>query len=199
MTGIDAGMFDLFRDEARSHTEALAAGLLELEADPTNPQRIEALMRAAHSLKGAARIVGIEPAVQLAHAMEDALVAAQGGKVRLTPADVDALLKGTDVLAGLAVVNPNGLAGWAAQNGPAVAALEPVFRAMATVRSPGAGEVRSASTSPLAGEVAAQPRVAGESFTSEDTSTPHTNPPPHGGREPEPIDFPGPPPHEPIV
>ena len=92
MTGIDAGMFDLFRDEVRSHTDALAAGLLELEADPTSPQRIEPLMRAAHSLKGAARIVGIDTAVRLAHAMEDALVAAQAGRVRLGAADIDALL-----------------------------------------------------------------------------------------------------------
>ena len=56
MTGIDPAMFELFRDEVRAHADTLAAGLLELEQDPTSPQRIEPLMRAAHSLKGAARI-----------------------------------------------------------------------------------------------------------------------------------------------
>ena len=37
-------------------------------------------MRAAHSLKGAARIVGLDAAVRVAHAMEDCLVAAQKGR-----------------------------------------------------------------------------------------------------------------------
>ena len=32
-------------------------------------------MRAAHSLKGAARIVGLDAAVRVAHAMEDCFVA----------------------------------------------------------------------------------------------------------------------------
>src|SRR5262249_3023104 len=40
-------------------------------------------------------------------------------------------------------------------------------------------------TSPLEGEVAAQRRVGGENFPSQATSTPHPNPPPQGGREPE--------------
>lgn len=198
MTGIDAGMFDLFRDEVRSHTEALSAGLLELEADPTSPQRIEPLMRAAHSLKGAARILGIEPAVRIAHAMEDALVAAQEGKVRLTAADVDALLKGTDVLAGLAAVGPNGVGEWATQNATAVAVLEPVFRGMAG-QTPGRPGEANPSTSPPEGEVAAQPRAGGNSVTSRDGSTPHPGPPAHVGREQEPRDFPPPPPHEPAA
>jgi two-component system sensor histidine kinase and response regulator WspE len=197
MTGIDAGMFDLFRDEVRSHTDVLSAGLVELEADPSSPQRIEPLMRAAHSLKGAARIAGIEPAVRVAHAMEDALVAAQGGKVRLTPADIDALLKGTDVLAGLAAVGPNSVTEWATRNEPAVAALVPIFRAMATGRPAGVGEARS-STSPLTWEVAGRPRVGGE-LHDPGSATPHTSPPPQGGREQESPDFPPPPPHEPAV
>ena len=36
-------------------------------------------MRAAHSLKGAARIVGLDAGVGVAHAMEDCFVAAQTG------------------------------------------------------------------------------------------------------------------------
>ena len=40
-------------------------------------------MRAAHSLKGAARIVDIDAGVALAHAMEDFLVAAQEGRIAL--------------------------------------------------------------------------------------------------------------------
>ena len=109
MTGIDPAMFELFREEVRSHAATLARGLLDVESDPTNPTRIEPLMRAAHSIKGACRIVGIDLGVRLAHVMEDALVAAQHGKIRLTPGDIDALLKGGDVLASLGDLTPDPL------------------------------------------------------------------------------------------
>lgn len=135
MTGIDPGMFELFREEVRSHAGTLSAGLLELEADPADPRRIEPLMRAAHSVKGAARIVGIEPAVRLAHEMEDALVAAQGGKIRITPAEIDVLLQGADLLAALAAIpDAGGIPNWVTANEPVVERLEPVLRAMATGR-----------------------------------------------------------------
>jgi two-component system, chemotaxis family, sensor histidine kinase and response regulator WspE len=131
MSRLDPSLFELFREEVRQHAAALSRGLLDTEADPANSARVEPLMRAAHSLKGACRIVGVEPGVRLAHAMEDALVAAQHGKVRLSPADIDALLKGTDVLAGLAELTPDGAAAWEAANAEAVGQLVPVFEAMA--------------------------------------------------------------------
>jgi two-component system sensor histidine kinase and response regulator WspE len=131
MPGIDAAMFELFREEVKAHTDTLAAGLIAAEASPTDPALLEGLMRAAHSIKGAARIVGIDTAVRLAHVMEDALVAAQDGKIKLKPADTDVLLKGTDVLAGLATLTQETVSAWEATNDAAVSALEPVFTAMA--------------------------------------------------------------------
>ena len=53
----DLSMLDLFRIEAENHSRILESGLVEAEAQQT-PENIEPLMRAAHSLKGAARIVG---------------------------------------------------------------------------------------------------------------------------------------------
>ena len=95
-------LFDLFRMEAVTHGATLAEGLLALESAPADPARLEALMRAAHSIKGAARIVGVEPVVRVAHAMEDAFVAAQNGRLRLDGGAVDALLAGTDFLKSVA-------------------------------------------------------------------------------------------------
>jgi two-component system sensor histidine kinase and response regulator WspE len=134
MSGIDPTMFELFRDEVRGHADALGAGLVEAEARPTDPALLDGLMRAAHSIKGAARIVNIDTAVRLAHVLEDALVAAQEGKIRLTSADVDLLLRGSDVLAGLAALTPDGVAAWEASSGPAVDALEPQLAALAQGR-----------------------------------------------------------------
>ena len=62
--------------------QTLDAGLLALERDNQAPSQLEACMRAAHSLKGAARIVGLDAGVEVAHAMEDCFVAAQRGTLR---------------------------------------------------------------------------------------------------------------------
>jgi two-component system sensor histidine kinase and response regulator WspE len=97
---IDPLMLDLFRVELENNTRMLEAGLVTAERDQT-PERIEPLMRAAHSIKGAARIVGLNTAVTLAHAMEDVLSAAQNGKRPLTSTAVDRLLKGNDFFAAL--------------------------------------------------------------------------------------------------
>ena len=94
-------MLELFRAEAENQTALLTSGLLELERGPGSPQTFEALMRAAHSLKGAARIVNLHAAVRVAHALEDCFVAAQHGRLSLQRPQVDVLLQGVDLLSQL--------------------------------------------------------------------------------------------------
>ncbi|KAB5623198.1 hybrid sensor histidine kinase/response regulator [Pseudomonas putida] len=94
----DASLLELFSLEAEAQTQVLSAGLLALERNPAQVDQLEACMRAAHSLKGAARIVGIDAGVSVAHVMEDCLVAAQERRLLLRPEHIDALLQGTDLL-----------------------------------------------------------------------------------------------------
>ena len=94
----DASLLELYRMEADAQAQVLDSGLLVLEREPNHAGQLEACMRAAHSLKGAARIVGLEDGVKVAHAMEDLLVAAQEGLLRLVPEQIDGLLQGTDLL-----------------------------------------------------------------------------------------------------
>lgn len=91
-------LLDLFREEAQTQTRTLSAGLLALEAAPADPATLESCMRATHSLKGAARIVGLPEAVEVASAMEDCFVAAQHGELRIDATRIDALLVGIDML-----------------------------------------------------------------------------------------------------
>jgi len=91
-------MMELFRMEAETHAAVLADGLIALEENPGATESVAELMRAAHSLKGAARIVGLDPAVDLAHVMEDCFVSVQKGKISLAREDVDVLLRGVDRL-----------------------------------------------------------------------------------------------------
>ena len=91
-------LLDLFQEEAAAQTRTLSAGLLALESAPEDAATLEACMRATHSLKGAARIVGLPEAVEVASAMEDCFVAAQRGELRIDAARIDALLVGIDLL-----------------------------------------------------------------------------------------------------
>jgi two-component system sensor histidine kinase and response regulator WspE len=95
-------MLDLFRMEAESQVQVLTSGLLALERDHAAAEQLESCMRAAHSLKGAARIVDLADGVRVAHAMEDCFVAAQHGRLVLGRGDIDILLSATDLMARIA-------------------------------------------------------------------------------------------------
>jgi len=111
----DSSMLDLFREEAAAQTEVLTGALLALEDDSTAANQLELAMRAAHSLKGAARIVGLDVGVQIAHVMEDCFVGAQQGTTTLGRDHIDALLSATDLLARIARTPEANLAQWAEQ------------------------------------------------------------------------------------
>ena len=86
-------MFDLFQTEARQHCASLADGLIALEQNASDPKMVEPLMRAAHSVKGAARIINLDGAIGLAHAMEECLVRIQRGAEIPIPSRIDELLR----------------------------------------------------------------------------------------------------------
>ncbi|RZT11502.1 two-component system, chemotaxis family, sensor histidine kinase and response regulator WspE [Duganella sp. CF402] len=110
-------MLDLFRMEADSQTQILTDGLLAMERLKDDASAVESMMRAAHSIKGAAAIVGLEVVVQLAHGMEDAFIAAQNGKLALTPNRVDVLLAGVDLILQASRLQDSGVDAWLAANG----------------------------------------------------------------------------------
>ena len=95
-------MLDLFRVEAETQAQVLTSGLLALERHHASAEDLEACMRAAHSLKGAARIINLAVGVRVAHAMEDCFVAAQKGQLTLRQKQIDLLLGATDLLARIA-------------------------------------------------------------------------------------------------
>ncbi len=110
-------LMDLFRSEADGQTALLTEGLLALEGSGIpSPSALESLMRAAHSLKGAARIVGLDAAVRVAHALEDNFVAAQRGEFSIRSAHVDVMLKAVDLLGQVAQLAEESATAWQAEN-----------------------------------------------------------------------------------
>jgi two-component system sensor histidine kinase and response regulator WspE len=108
-------MLDLFRMEVDGQSQALTAGLLALERDPKAADQLECCMRAAHSLKGAALIVGLSTGVSITHAMEDCFVAAQHGRIVLHQEHIDELLRGVDLLQQMARTAEKDMGRWEAQ------------------------------------------------------------------------------------
>lgn len=139
-------MQELFRVETETQCAQLTDGLLALErafrvpgsgfrvsenldatdeSQPGTPRPelgtlLESLMRAAHSIKGAARIVNLSPAVNLAHAMEDCFVAAQQGRLVLGADQVNALLSCVDLLTGISQQHEKSIGPWLEKNQPAI-------------------------------------------------------------------------------
>lgn len=112
----DGSMIELFRLELEAQVVTLNEGLLDLERQAHSELALETLMRAAHSIKGSARIVGLDAVVQLAHVMEDCFVAAQKQEVVLDSNSVDVLLQGVDWLQAVVQVDHAALPGWLAQH-----------------------------------------------------------------------------------
>jgi two-component system sensor histidine kinase and response regulator WspE len=129
----DMSLLHLFSMEAETQTALLDNGLLTLERDPQNTDSLETLMRAAHSLKGAARIVQLAAAEHLAHAMEDCFVAAQEGRVVLSSDHIEVLLQGVDMLTRIGQAASTN----AAQVADLDTALVAVVTAIAAITAPG--------------------------------------------------------------
>ncbi len=93
----------LFKAESEEHLQTLENGLLRLEAEPRDAAAmLEELFRSAHSLKGAARMLGVEGVETLAHHFEDELGAAKRGHSVISSAMADRLYRGVDAMRKLA-------------------------------------------------------------------------------------------------
>lgn len=113
---IDSTMLDMFREEVDNHGSSVSECLLNLEADPTNEVLLEKLMRASHSIKGAARMVGVDVIVKIAHVMEDVFVAAQNKKLHLNDNMIDVLLAANDQIIQIAELPEEQMSIWGVEN-----------------------------------------------------------------------------------
>jgi two-component system, chemotaxis family, sensor kinase CheA len=88
-----------FRIEARELLTQLQTGVLELEREGADSARAQRLLRVAHTLKGAARVVKELGLANLAHRFEDLLVPFRDSPQSLGAAEVQALLAVVDAIA----------------------------------------------------------------------------------------------------
>jgi two-component system chemotaxis sensor kinase CheA len=89
--------YEYFRIEAREIRDGLGRGVLQLDKGAT-PEIVAGLLRLAHTLKGAARVVRQPLIADHAHAIEEALAPVRESEGRVERALVDRLLSLTDAI-----------------------------------------------------------------------------------------------------
>ena len=161
----DDSMLELFRQEAETQIALLTQELLILEANPQSDEPLEALMRAAHSIKGAARIVSLDAVTTLAHWMENCFVAAQSQIITLGSDQIDVLLQSVDLLQGLSHVMEVDLLEWLAQK---AGEFESCYDAIAALLPPNFSAAGSMSLVP-ADQNSALSQSEGQEIATADT------------------------------
>ena len=85
----DDELRELFQAEGEEHLQTLDEGLLRLETRPDDQATLEEVFRAAHSLKGTSRMIGVHGVELIAHQMEEELGGARRGHSVLSSTDID--------------------------------------------------------------------------------------------------------------
>jgi two-component system, chemotaxis family, sensor kinase CheA len=95
---IDQDELPIFLAETDEHLQVLDEGLIRLEQEGDNTELVQALFRAAHTLKGSSGMIGHKRMVTVTHALENALDGVRKQQVTITTAFVDLCLEAVDAL-----------------------------------------------------------------------------------------------------
>ncbi len=143
-------LIEVFAAELEAGAPRLQELVLALESDPNSRTSGGEAMRLVHSLKGAARIVGLLGLVETLHAAEDLLTAVERGH-SLDTSSVEAALELVDLLAAATGVRPPELAAHFDSAREQLVALAGAFRRDVPQ---GAADGRTAVDAPGAGAAA---------------------------------------------
>ena len=94
----DGDILQDFLVEAGELLEQLDEQLVELESRPDDPDLLNAIFRAFHTVKGGAGFLGLEPMVELCHRTEDVFNVLRQGERRVEPDLMDTVLQALDAV-----------------------------------------------------------------------------------------------------
>ncbi len=136
---------ETFRTESKESLKQLEEAALALEDRPSDPELVQTMFRAAHTVKGNARVVGADSVAEFTHDLEDVFVALRESRITPSRELTTLVLKAVDALR----VMVERVTAGAAPSGPGDESLRREFQAMV-------GATPSAEVSP----VQAAPAVA---------------------------------------
>ncbi|MGC9504245.1 Hpt domain-containing protein [Baaleninema sp.] len=116
-----------FIEEGKEHLNTLENGLLDLQATVKDPEQVNELFRAAHSVKGGAAMLGYGSIQKVAHRLEDYFKVLRDNPINVDRQLESLFLKGMDALRELLELlqGPFGLRDEDAER--TIAEVEPVF------------------------------------------------------------------------
>lgn len=94
----DPELTGMFIGEAIDHLGTIEATVLHLEANPDDQKLLNDVFRPFHTIKGNAGALGVKSVQEFAHKVENLLDLGRSGKIRIGPAECDAILKSVDLL-----------------------------------------------------------------------------------------------------
>lgn len=127
---VDLNRFrETFFQESAEHLSEMEAGLLRLDQGSFDPELLNAIFRAAHSIKGGSGMFGLDDVSRFTHALESLLDRLRAGSIPVTRTLTDLLLRATDVLRELLAAS--------ASAGPAPAQLQTVLEELCVAQRGG--------------------------------------------------------------
>lgn len=90
--------FGVFFEESQEHLDEMEHLLMELSLDEPDPEDLNSIFRAAHSIKGGSGVFGFDALTGLTHVMENILDLARNNELAVTKPIVDQLLITVDTL-----------------------------------------------------------------------------------------------------
>lgn len=98
INGFDPDILQDFLTESGELLEELESDLVDLEATPQDPELLNQIFRALHTIKGSASFLALTNLVAVAHCSESALNTARNGELLIGKTEMDLLLGAVDVL-----------------------------------------------------------------------------------------------------
>lgn len=99
---------EIFFQECEEQLAELESGLLKLNDGDRDPETVNAVFRAVHSIKGGAGAFGLDDLVSFAHVFETTLDCVRSNKLEPTQDVLKVMLKSADVLADLVSASRDG-------------------------------------------------------------------------------------------
>ncbi|TWF53330.1 chemotaxis protein CheA [Neorhizobium alkalisoli] len=99
---------EIFFQECEEQLAELESGLLKLNDGDRDPETVNAVFRAVHSIKGGAGAFGLDDLVAFAHVFETTLDCVRSNKLEPGPDVLKVMLKSADVLADLVTASRDG-------------------------------------------------------------------------------------------
>ncbi|KQY26297.1 chemotaxis protein CheA [Rhizobium sp. Root482] len=159
---------EIFFQECEEQLAELESGLLRLNDGDRDPETVNAVFRAVHSIKGGAGAFGLDDLVSFAHVFETTLDCVRSNKLAPSQDVLKVMLKSADVLADLTNVARDGGSFDQARSTQLIRELEALAKGeappAAPAGEPAAPKAAAAKSAPVAAAAPAEPAANEHGF-----------------------------------